>query len=387
MDEVLITNQPVVLDNGSGSIKAGFAGGDKPKCEFPSFVGTPKHDRVMAGALEGENFVGQKAQDFRGLMRINYAMEHGVVTRWGDMQKLWKQAYEELNTEPSEHPVLLTEAPLNPRRNREKAAEIFFESFSAPALFFSTQAVLSLYASGRTTGIVLDSGDGVSHAVPVFEGFAMPHAVQRMDLAGRDVTDYLQIELRRAGYTFQTSAERDAVREIKERACRVAFNPAEEEKAHQPRRGYGLSRRGVEKKNVEYRLPDGKVLSLGAECFRAPEILFQPDLVGYESEGIHQLILRSIQRTDLDLRSSLYANIVLAGGSTLFSGFGDRLLSELKAGAPPDIKIKILAPQERRHTTWIGGSILGSLTTFSQMWVSKDNYNEHGPWILHKKCF
>ena len=151
MDD-LFTNQPLVIDNGSGIIKAGFAGSDKPKSEFPSFVGTPKHERVMAGALEGDHFVGQKCLDHRGLLRIQYAMEHGIVTHWDDMQRLWRQVYDDLSAESSEHPVLLTEAPLNPRANREKAAELFFEKFSTPALFFSTQAVLSLYASGRTTG-------------------------------------------------------------------------------------------------------------------------------------------------------------------------------------------------------------------------------------------
>ena len=228
-----------------------------------------------------------------------------------------------------------------------------------------------------------------------------------MDLAGRDVSEYdnpsfllfdinipfcryLEVLLRRAGYAFQSSSERDAVRQIKEAACYVAFNPSEEEKAHRSRRG-GLAHRSVpsaDKKQVLYKLPDGNTINLGAECFLAPEILFTPDIVGYEfHDGIHGCLLRSILRTDMDLRSRLFANIVLAGGSTMFRGFGDRLLSQLKASAPPDIKIKILAPQERRYSTWIGGSILGSLTTFRQMWVSKDLYNEHGADILHKKCF
>ena len=381
----MITNQPVVIDNGSGVLKAGFAGGDKPKCEFPSFVGTPKHKRVMAGALEGDNFVGNKAAEHRGLMKINYAMEHGVVTRWDDMERLWKQVYEELSADSSEHPVLLTEAPLNPRKNREKAAEIFFDVFSSPAVFFSAQAVLSLYASGRTTGVVLDSGDGVSHAVPVYEGFAVQNAIQRMDVAGRDVTEYLQILLRRAGYVFHTSAELEVVRQVKEAACYVAFNPVEEELSYLSR-PHALRNAGSQK-NAVYKLPDGKTIELGAECFRAPEILFQPDLVGYEYEGIHQILARSIRKTDLDLRASLYSNVVLAGGSTMFRGFGDRLLSELKSIAPADIKLKILAPQDRKYSTWVGGSILASLTTFRQMWVSKEQYAEYGPSFLHKKCF
>ncbi|KAJ3554363.1 hypothetical protein NPX13_g10634 [Xylaria arbuscula] len=161
-------NAPIVLDNGSGTIRAGFAGDDLPKCYFPSFVGRPKHMRVLAGALEGEVFIGQKAAtEYRGLLKIRYPLEHGIVTDWDDMEKIWEYVYSEgLKTMSEEHPVLLTEPPLNPRANRDTAAQILFETFNVPALYTSIQAVLSLYASGRTTGCVMDSGDGVSHAVP-----------------------------------------------------------------------------------------------------------------------------------------------------------------------------------------------------------------------------
>ena len=167
----VIVNQPVVIDNGSGVIKAGFAGDQIPKCHFPNYIGRPKHSRVMAGALEGDLFVGPKAQEHRGLLSIRYPMEHGIVTDWNDMERIWQYIYskDQLQTFSEEHPVLLTEAPLNPRRNREKSAEIFFETFNVPALFVSLQAVLSLYATGRTTGVVLDAGDGVTHAVPIYE--------------------------------------------------------------------------------------------------------------------------------------------------------------------------------------------------------------------------
>ena len=167
----MIVNQPVVIDNGSGVIKAGFAGDQIPKCHFPNYIGRPKHSRVMAGALEGDLFVGPKAQEHRGLLSIRYPMEHGIVTDWNDMERIWQYIYskDQLQTFSEEHPVLLTEAPLNPRRNREKSAEIFFETFNVPALFVSLQAVLSLYATGRTTGVVLDAGDGVTHAVPIYE--------------------------------------------------------------------------------------------------------------------------------------------------------------------------------------------------------------------------
>ncbi|RKP10874.1 actin-related protein [Thamnocephalis sphaerospora] len=371
--EDVLTNQPVVIDNGSGTIKAGFAGEEQPKCFFPSYVGRPKHQRIMANAVEGDNFIGRRVEELRGLLKIKYPLEHGIVTDWDDMERIWQHVYsEELKTLSEEHPVLLTEAPLNPRQNREQAAQIFFETFNVPAFYTSIQAVLSLYASGRTTGIVLDSGDGVTHAVPVYEGFSMPHAIQRVDLAGRDVTDHLQLMLRKAGYQFHTTAEREIVRTIKEQTCYVALNAAKEEK-------------DIVTKYADFRLPDGNVIKIGPERFRAPEILFNPELIGEEYPGIHQTVVSSISRVDLDLRKSLFANVILSGGSTLCSGFGDRLLNEIKRLTVKDVKIKIFAPPERKYSTWIGGSILASLGTFRKMWISSEEYSED-PDIIHKKA-
>ncbi|KAL0071977.1 Centractin [Marasmius tenuissimus] len=329
----------------------------------------------MAGALEGDVFIGRRAQEFRGLLKIKYPMEHGIVTDWDDMERIWSWIYaEELGTLSEEHPVLLTEAPLNPRSNRDIAAQIFFDTFNVPALYTSVQAVLSLYSSGRTTGIVLDSGDGVTHAVPVFEGFSMPHAIRRVDVAGRDVTEYLQLLLRKSGHHLHTTAEREIVRTIKEKCCYVSLNPAKEEKD-----GIGHLE--------EFRLPDGNIVQLGAERFRAPEILFNPELIGQEYAGVHQVVVDSINRVDLDLRKSLFSNIVLSGGSTLCRGmcFGDRLLNEVKKLALKDVKIKIYAPPERKYSTWIGGSILAGLNAFKKMWVSAEEYQED-PDIIHKKA-
>eukprot|EP01090_Pellita_catalonica_P017499 TRINITY_DN5299_c0_g1_i1.p1 TRINITY_DN5299_c0_g1~~TRINITY_DN5299_c0_g1_i1.p1 ORF type:complete len:390 (-),score=71.51 TRINITY_DN5299_c0_g1_i1:10-1017(-) len=334
----------------------------------------------MAGALQGDYFVGAKAEEYRGLLKLRYPMAHGIVTDWLDMERVWQHTFTELHIQSEDHPVLLTEAPLNPLLNREKAAEIFFETFSVPSLFISLQAVLSLYASGRTTGVVLDSGDGVTHTVPIYEGFSIPTAIQRIDIAGRDITEYLQLLLKRAGsgYNFHTTAEQEVVRTIKEKVCYVAFDPLKEEE---------LIESNKKPVQVVYKLPDGNTINLGTERFRAPEVLFRPELIGEEYPGVAEILLSSIQKADMDLRRTLYENIVLSGGSTKFVGFGDRLLDEVKTRAPKELKIKISAPKERLYSTWIGGSILASLGTFTKMCVSREEWDEDGGASIHKKTF
>ena len=219
----------------------------------------------------------------------------------------------------------------------------------------------------------MDCGDGVTHSVPIFEGFALPHSIMRTDLAGRDVTRYLQLLLKREGCSFKTTAEREIVKQIKENVCYLALNPQKEE--------------GLEGEKTRYMLPDGSMLDIGAARFRAPELLFRPDLLGEEFEGLHEVLAFAIQKSDMDLRKTLYQNIVLSGGSTLFRGFGDRLLAEVKKVAPKDIKIRISAPQERLYSTWIGGSILASLDTFKKMWVSKKEYEDEGARSITRKTF
>ncbi|CAG0893660.1 unnamed protein product [Cyprideis torosa] len=298
----------LVVDNGSGMCKAGFAGDDAPRAVFPSIVGRPRHQGVMVGMGQKDSYVGDEAQSKRGILTLKYPIEHGIITNWDDIEKIWHHTfYNELRIAPEEHPVLMTEAPLNPKANREKMTQILTER----------------------------------------------------------------------GYSFTTTAEREIVRDIKEKLCYVALD-FEQEMAT------AAASTSLEK---SYELPDGQVITIGNERFRDPEALFQPSFLGMESCGIHETVYNSIMKCDVDIRKDLYANTVLSGGSTMYPGIADRMQKEITALAPSTIKIKIIAPPERKYSVWIGGSILASLSTFQQMWISKQEYDESGPGIVHRKCF
>ncbi|KAJ8613029.1 hypothetical protein CTAYLR_004056 [Chrysophaeum taylorii] len=372
--------QALVIDNGSGNCKCGFSGDEAPRAVFPCIVGRAKHPGIMFGMDHKDAYVGDEAQEKRGMLILAYPVEHGIVTNWADMEKIWHHAFfNEMRVAPEEHPILLTEAPLNPKANREKMLEIVFDTFDAPAMSVQVQAVLSLYASGRTTGCVVDSGDGVTHVVPIYEGHVFPHAINRLDFAGRELTDYLTKILTERGYAFTTTAEREIVRDIKEKFAYVALD-YDKELAW-------ASVNGSSALEKHYELPDGNIIVVGNERFRCPEVLFRPALIGKESPGIHECAFSTIVKCDVDTRHQMYDNIILSGGTSCFPGLAERLHREISILAPETITVKVAAPPERKYSVWIGGSILASLASFQTLWIYKEEYEKAGPSIVHRKCF
>ena len=367
-------NPAVVIDNGTGMMKTGLSGEEAPSHVFPTLVGIPKHPSIVGGNNQ-ELYIAGDALEHRGLLKLKYPIEHGVVNEWEHMKKLWRHTYEnELRIDPETQPVLLTEAPLNPNANREKMMEFFFDELNVPAFYVFTQAVLSLYSSGKTTGLVVDSGDGVTHIVVVYEAYSIKHAVNRMDLAGRDLTNYLQKLLTEIGVTLKSSADFEIAREIKEKTCYIALDYEQEEKA-------------LKEKKIEYTMPDNSVIEIGPQAIKCPELLFKPDLNGYDFGGIQDMVIDSIKKCDMDLRKNLYSNITLSGGTTTFEGIQERLNKEISAMAPPNTPVRIIAPVERKYSVWIGGSVLSSLATFQTSWITRDEYREEGASVVHRKCF
>ncbi|XP_068993994.1 actin-related protein 2 isoform X2 [Neodiprion pinetum] len=383
----------IVCDNGTGFVKCGYAGSNFPAHIFPSMVGRPIIRAVnKIGDIEiaflQDLMVGDEASKLRSMLEVSYPMENGIVRNWEDMCHVWDYTFgkEKMNINPKECKILLTEPPMNPTKNRAKMIEVMFEKYGFDGTYIAIQAVLTLYAQGLLSGVVVDSGDGVTHICPVYEEFALPHLTRRLDIAGRDITRYLIKLLLLRGYAFNHSADFETVRMMKEKLCYIGYNIETEQRL-------ALETTVL----VEpYTLPDGRVIKVGGERFEAPEALFQPHLINVEGQGIAELVFNTIQAADIDIRSELYKHIVLSGGSTMYPGLPSRLERELKQlylervlkndiDKLSKFKIRIEDPPRRKDMVFIGGAVLAEvMKDRDSFWITREEYEEKGLGVLNK---
>jgi len=389
-------DRPIVLDQGTGFTKCGFAGQNFPEHTFQSIVGRPilrtEERGGAAGATGlptdlGDIVVGDLASQYRTLLQISQPVEHGIIKNWEDMMELWNYTFfDKLKTDTRGKKILLTEPPMNPLKNRERMCQIMFESYGFQGVYVAIQAVLTLYAQGLQTGVVVDSGDGVTHIVPVYDGFSLPHLTKRLDVAGRDVTRYLIKLLLLRGYAFNRTADFETVRQIKEKLCYVSYD-------------LELDKKLAEETTVlveSYTLPDGRVIKVGPERYEASECLFQPHLVDVEQPGMAEMLFNTVQAAPVDVRSDLYKHVVLSGGSSMYPGLPSRLEKEMKQlyltrvlGGDPSrlskFKVGIDAHPTRRNMVFNGGAVLAEVMASNDAyWVTKAEWDEQGVRALDK---
>ena len=373
------SKKPLIIDNGSGYIKAGLNGEEGPRSIFPSIVGYPKYTYNYNFYREKKDYlVGSEAEDKRGVHKLNYPIEHGNIENWDDMEIIWNHIFtSELRIAPEEHNVLITECSENERKNRKRIAQIMFETFNVPGLYIANPGVLSLFSVGKFNGIAIDLGDSLSKFIPAFDGFLLPHAVKQYNFGGRDLTDYFVQIIKSYGYNFSTTATWEIAKKIKENGCYFTLD--------------------YEKENREpfvSELPDGNNITINDPEIRCLVKYFKPKeyklmRYGLDLYSTGQICYDSIQICDIDIRKDLYNNIVLSGGNSMFNGLKEIIEEDVKTLAPYSMKeeVKVIASPERKYAAWIGGSILSSISTFESMWITKYEYEEYGDYTVRRKCF
>ncbi|KAF3448878.1 hypothetical protein FNV43_RR09594 [Rhamnella rubrinervis] len=394
----------IVIDLGSHTCKAGYAGEDAPKAVFPSVVGSIDQMEVDEPANADKNSGS-----------VLSPLKDGIVADWDLVDSIWDHAFREcLLIDPKEHPMLLAEPSSNTQQQRERTAELMFEKYKVPALFLAKNAVLTSFASGRATSLVVDSGGGSTTVAPVHDGYVLQKAVASSPIGGEFLTDCLMKSLESKGimikprYSFKRKeirpgefqtvdvdfpnttesyklySQRVIASDIKECVCRAPDTPYDVF-CRNP-----LSKVHIQTFNDPYELPDGQTIEIGADRFKVPDILFNPSLAqtipGMENfaeiapsvRGLPQMVISCI----IDYQ-------LLAGGTASMQQLKERLEKDLLEESPQAARVKVLASgnaTERRFSVWIGGSILASLGSFQQMWFSKSEYEEHGASYIQRKC-
>ena len=372
----------IVIDNGTGYMKGGFSGENAPRAVFPTLIGNPKENQLLTDT-NIPRIIGQEALEKIGMADVRAPIEKGIIKDWEDMELIWKHMFQnELRIAPDDHNIILTDVPSNTPENREKMAYMMFEKFNVPGLYIAMTSVLAVYDAGRTSGMAVDSGEIMTNFVPVYEGFAFPNAISKSETGGQILTDYLISLLTEKKYNINTTTKKLKINEIKERYCKVSYDFENE------------IREAGEEGNLEERvkLPDGEEIILEIEKLKCPEALFRPNFLNKSDmnmRGLHDECCASIQQIDVEIRKDLYSNIILSGGNTMFEGLPERLTKEIQKLTPSAAsnKVKVIALPERKYASWIGATILSSLSNFQCMWITRAEYKETGVSIVHKKCF
>ena len=384
---------PIIIDIGSGIIKAGISGQESPKTIFPNYIGEPKYSKVLRSFSKDnqemkEQYIGKDCSKYLGILKLRYPVKNGIFENEQDILTVFKYIYQNLeinNEEIREHPILITESLLNPYSNREKIASALFENLSAPAIFFASQPILSLFSTSNTSGVILESGEGVTQSCVVYEGYSIPNSYIRNNYGGRDVTDYFQTLLKKQGYSFSTTSEFEIVKKIKEEICFTVVGSS----SNNPLSNISNLELGNKNKSESsniYNLPDGNAIKIGEEKSLAPEILFNPSIIGSEHLSFQEMIVTSINKVDIDLRKNLFNNILISGGNTLFKGIQEKFHTEIKYLSPKNMKVRIHSPGNRLLSCWTGGNVISTLEIFKKMWVTKDDWGEKGnKSIIHIK--
>ena len=367
----------VVIDVGSGLVKAGFGGEDGPRSIFNSIVGTPKQVGLMVGMELQERYVGDDAISKYEIMNFSYPIQRGEVTDWDKFENLMHYLlYSEMKVVPEEVSILITESPRTSRENREKLTEILFETFNVKRLHIANSSMLGLFSYGKTSGLIVDSGFNITSTVPVYEGYPLSHASIRINIGGEDLSkNLLSMIQNNLDETYIDTKGRILADDIKEKLGYLLLNPDD----------------GDDVKDVTYELPDGKKIALSKELYKANEILFSPNEENEKEKGllsIKNMVIDSINKCDNEIKNDIKENICLTGGTTLLKNFPEKLKNELSESSE-GANFNLSAEQERLFSTWIGGSIVSSLDNFQFMWVNKKEYTDNGKnlLVIDSKCF
>jgi len=397
-------NIHIVIDNGSGFIKAGFSGEESPRHLFPTITGHTKVDGVYVSEEKKESIVGTEAQQKFGILNIKYPIQQGIITDWDEMLKIWHHClFCELKIAPEEHNILLTDSPCNSRENREKMTEIMFESLNVPSLYISAQSVLAAYSVGKSTCMMIDCGEGSTNFAPIYEGLLCKQSVLSIPISGKMIFERLVKMLMENGQNLDSKMKREGCKLLKEKMCYIKndysnynnnygsgsgsdnYNSDNNNNNNEDVKNENSDNNDVES---EYTLPDGSVIKINKEKYQCTEILFNPSLYGYDCKSLQDKFMDTIKITDSDMREDMFANILFNGGTSLFKGFKDRVYNEIKKVSEEyDCKKKVHVYPEAQYMAWIGGSILTNMGTFENIWVTKSEYKEFGSTVIHRKCF